>query len=180
MIIAGIDYSITSPAICILKNDAGDFHFFTNKRKKLELHHQFHAYDYMEWETQTERFVNFSTWALSIINANNVDHVFIENYAYAAKGKVFNIAENTGLLKYFLWRQHTPFTTIEPTVIKKFATGKGNANKAAMELAFIKKTGFDPRLMCKQTEKQDNPSSDIADSYFIARCGESLLSKGNS
>ena len=61
-----------------------------------------------------------------------------------------------------------------PTVIKKFATGKGNANKEQMYEAFVDElltpTDLKERLTPK-AKKVINPISDIVDSYFIAKCG---------
>jgi hypothetical protein len=56
-------------------------------------------------------------------------------------------------------------------VIKKFATGKGNANKEALQEVFLKETGYNIKEKFNMTEKQWNPSSDIIDSYFICKYG---------
>ena len=58
--------------------------------------------------------------------------VALEDYAFAAKGRVFHIAENTGILKYKLFQQGIPLETISPSAVKKNATGKGNADKEMM------------------------------------------------
>ena len=66
------------------------------------------------------------------------------------------------------------FKSYPPTVIKKFATGKGNANKEQMYDAFVGElltpTDLKERLTPK-AKKVINPISDIVDSYFIAKCG---------
>jgi len=56
-------------------------------------------------------------------------------------------------------------------MIKKFATGKGNAKKQDMEVAFINETNYHIKDVLGLTEKQFNPSSDIIDSYFICKYG---------
>ena len=62
-----------------------------------------------------------------------------------------------------------PVFTIAPTVIKKFATGKGNAKKDMMLSNFITSTGCDVRQVLDYAG--DNPISDIVDSYFICEYG---------
>jgi crossover junction endodeoxyribonuclease RuvC len=96
--------------------------------------------------------------------------VFIEDYAYSATGKVFHIAENMAILKNMLVQTGIKYTMISPTAIKKFATGKGNANKEKMYESFKNETGRDLEkefeLRCDK-----NPISDIVDSYWLCKYG---------
>ena len=153
--IAGIDYSLTSPAICVWKStddddglynfDDCDLYYLENPRKRrgptphgiLNLH----ADPYPEWETEEERHELLSNWTMSIITGCEV---FIEGYAFATVGKshVRSVAEGTGLLKNKLWKMKVPFTIFPPTVIKKHATGKGNADKELMYKAFCDEIGI--------------------------------------
>ena len=79
------------------------------------------------------------------------------------------IAENGGILKYRLQKRFT-CKTIVPSVVKKLATGKGNADKQKMYEAFTKTQGVD---LMKAFDQQtlNNPITDIVDSYFIMRAG---------
>ena len=53
---------------------------------------------------------------------------------------------------------------------KKFATGKGNANKVLMYEAFIEETGDDlAKLFEFDPYTGQSPVSDIIDSYYIAK-----------
>ena len=63
-----------------------------------------------------------------------------------------------------------PYDTVVPSVVKKGATGKGNADKDMMYEAFKKETKLDLKKIF-DTEKVGNPISDIADSYFIQKIG---------
>ena len=47
-------------------------------------------------------------------------------------GSLFQIAENCGILKYRLQEENLPYSTVVPSVVKKGATGKGNADKDMM------------------------------------------------
>ena len=73
-----------------------------------------------------------------------------------------------------MWKQKLTFTNYPPTTIKKFATGKGNANKEQMYEAFVNDLLTPTDLKEQLTPKANkviSPISDIVDSYFIAKCG---------
>jgi len=184
--LAGIDYSLTSPAICIWKetNDNGHFNFDmcdvyyleTTQRLKRATQHKIlnlHAETYPEWETEEQRHDLLSDWAMSIISGCQV---FIEGYAFATSGKshVRSVAENSGLLKHKMYKAHQTFTSIPPSVIKKYATGKGNANKDLMYDAFSKECVAPVDLqktLRPKSNKLTNPTTDIVDSYWICKYG---------
>ena len=72
------------------------------------------------------------------------------------------------------WKNKIKFTSIPPTVIKKFATDKGNSNKEGMYEAFIAEFSTPSNLKERLTPKAKsikNPVSDIVDSYFICKYG---------
>ena len=150
--IVGIDYSLNSPAICIAGDnfdfDKCSFHFLTSKKKHIgKFGKNIFGYEIKDYNTPIERFSNISTWALDIIHKHksNTAKVFIEGYSFGSKGQaVFQIAENCGILKYKL--QMSPsmlYETIVPSVVKKYASGKGNADKQLMYDSFTKHTGVD-------------------------------------
>jgi len=175
--IAGIDYSMTSPAICTHIGKRWDFrncqfYYLTSVKKlakKFGEHSEFHGtLQPKKHKSDEERFEMISHWAVQ--HCFKFDFVAIEGYAFNATGRVFQVAENTGLLKHKLWESNTPFDTYSPSVIKKFATGKGNATKEDMYDAWLKETGIDLKeIMIPNREKVGNPVSDIVDSYFICK-----------
>ena len=180
--IAGIDYSLTSPAICTWKQEDDrlfDFDscyvYYLENASRPPAHGilNFHTQPYPEWETEEERHELLSKWAMNIITGCEV---FIEGYAFATSGKshVRSVAENSGLLKHKMYKIKQPFTSIPPTVIKKYATGKGNANKELMYDAFCAEILTPPDLKSRLTPKSKklkNPVTDIVDSYFICKYG---------
>ena len=177
--IVGIDYSLNSPAICIVGDnfdfDNCSFHFLTSKKKHIgKFGKNIFGYEYKEYNTPIERFTNISTWALDTIHKYKSDtaKVFIEGYSYGSKGQaVFQIAENCGILKYRL--QMSPsmlYDTIVPSVVKKYASGKGNADKQLMYSSFKEHTKQD-LLKMFDMGKLNNPVTDIIDSYYIAKVG---------
>jgi len=115
---------------------------------------------------------------MSIINGCQI---FMEGYAFATSGKSYvrSVAENSGLLKHKMYKVKQAFTSIPPSVIKKYATGKGNANKDLMYDAFSEESNTPSDLqktLRPKSNKLTNPITDIVDSYWICKYGwEELL-----
>ena len=172
--IVGIDYSLTSPAICVNIDGEGIlmFYYLTNKKKYIgQMSEDIVGHEHQEYTTPIQRFTQISDWAINIISNLINPQVFIEGYSFGSKGQgVFQIAENCGILKYRLEEQNIPYTTVVPSVVKKGATGKGNADKEMMYNAFVAETNIDLKTIL-ETDKVGNPVSDIADSYFIQKVG---------
>ena len=176
MKILGIDLSLTSPACCFFQGDEFNlngcsFYFLTNNKKLEGNFSPAQGTLIKEYNHDQERYYNITKWIIHIIYDTSPQHIFIEDYSYSSTGRVFNIAENCGILKHTLWKNEITYTTIPPTVVKKQATGKGNSNKVAMELAFISETGFDFRKILKLSKSVSNPVSDLIDSYYVCKAG---------
>lgn len=177
MKVAGLDYSMTSPAICFYDDTDGEMKFQNCRTYYLT---QVRKYDtivknmvgkYFEYTHDLDRYDKISTFFIERILERNIDRVYVEGYSMGSKGRVFNIAENTGILKYRLWKYGVQCESVAPTVIKKFATGKGNADKEKMQTAFAEQNGIDIKFELGMTAKQWNPSSDIIDAYWICKYG---------
>jgi len=176
MIIAGIDYSLRGPSICVFNGDVFTFDnctfYYLTDTKKYTIE-DLHTYNligenFNEWNSEVERYKSIADWALEIVLG--CQQIAIEGYSYNSTGKVFHIAENTGVLKYKLYEMGIPVTIIEPTVAKKYATGKGNADKEMMYKSFLLETGIDLRVRMNYEKKEiGSPISDIVDSYFICK-----------
>lgn len=177
MKLGGIDYSMSSPAICVYDtNDKLTFEnllfFNINDKKKL-----FGCYDninistFPEYNTQEERFRNICNWASNILKHHGVQEACIEGYSFgASSGLVFNIAENTCLIKQYMDINHIPFTTPTPSQVKKNFTGKGNAKKDAMVDKFhelFPAIKLHEMLKIKEMAK---PIDDIVDSHAVLKC----------
>ena len=182
--IAGVDYSLTSPAICVWKSeddrifdfDSCDVYYLeTASRQRTTTHGilNLHSEIYPEWETEEQRHDLLSDWAMSILQGCEV---FIEGYAFATSGKshVRSVAENTGLLKHKLYKSKHEYTSVPPSMVKKYATGRGNATKEVMYEAFCAELVTPPDLhqrLKPRSTKLTNPVTDIVDAYFIAKWG---------
>ena len=193
MMIVGIDYSMTSPAVCCCPSpfhySKCSFMFITGKKKLVipgmfgtKIHglllqeYKNPPYEYkIHYKDNLERFTKLADmtveWILeqpTAILMRNYDG--LEGYAFGAKGQVFNIGENTGILKFKLQKVASSVSVFAPSQIKKFATGKGNANKLLMYEAFTEETGDDlAQLFGLDPYNGESPLSDIIDSYYIAK-----------
>lgn len=170
----GIDYSMSSPAIVTCpKNKEFNFGnclcFYLTDKKKLmaRLHPNVIATAHRpEYFSNEFRFKYIGAWATNMLNVR--DSIILEGYAMGAKGNTFTIGENTGVLKHLMFNKKILHNTAPPTTIKKFATGKGNANKEDMYIAFVEETGvnlmsfFPSKVLC-------SPVSDIVDAFYMAK-----------
>jgi Holliday junction resolvasome RuvABC endonuclease subunit len=181
MRVAGIDYSLTSPAICAFKGTEFNlrdcrFSFLSFEQKYEVSDFRFKSFIMEKGLSYPERYDFISNWVIYFLKTNKVKIAFLEDYSYGSKGKVFHIAENGGVLKDKLWKAGIEYHLIAPTVIKKHATGKGTANKQLMEERFIKDNpDFNIREYLNMPEKSFNPSSDVIDSYYICKYGAYYL-----
>lgn len=182
--IVGIDYSMSCPAITSLVIKPGkallDFKyedteqfFLLDNAKRVKASGCFkniYGSAPSHYNCDEERYNSIAWWAMGCLARYTSVEVFIEDYAFAAKGRVFNIGENTGHLKQLLWSKKIPFHVVAPTAVKKLATGKGNADKTVMASAFTELTGIDLADYIG-VKPGDSPAGDLIDSYFILRHG---------
>lgn len=171
---------MSCPCICISKKskidiDTCEFFFYNNVKKFDRDFKNIHGFKHLPYESQEERFEQISEWAIQILVKFKVTDVCLEGYAMGAKGQVFNIGENTGLLKHKLWKNNISIITPAPSAIKKFFTTKGNAKKEDMYATFIEETGLDLEALL-DSKRGGNPISDIVDSFAMCKYG--LENKG--
>jgi Holliday junction resolvasome RuvABC endonuclease subunit len=185
MIAVGIDYSLTSPCVCVSRDKtfSNSFFYFLNDRKSVQgKFHNILGDQHEEYLTDQERYENIASWVLTILADFKKEDIviLIEDYSFGSKGRVFNLAENCGILKYMLYKGGYSFFTVPPTVIKKFATGKGNATKEKMYDAFLSETFIDLHNIISPTTKLGSPTTDIVDAWYIAKYAiEKMGSKKN-
>jgi hypothetical protein len=174
----GCDYSMSCPAVCVYEPTNPQF-WYAHAEKDASFVNVTHS------EIPAEAVVaragtmawNLIEWLLDF----NPTELYIEDYAFAATGRVFHIGEHAGILKYVLQQNSIAVRVVPPTVIKKFATGKGNADKEKMTNAFLVDyppartwvLHFFPRykdgaLLAK------SPLADLADAYWLAKYAYSL------
>ncbi len=173
----GIDYSMNSPAACGYTPTQVVF-WYAHDTKHLVVPNV-HCDSLLDSDSVSRRAAHLAARLLAWLQSRRTTHdaVFIEDYAFNATGRVFHIGENCGILKLRLDEAGVPFECVPPTVIKKFATGKGNADKTKMTGAFLDaypdarawiSTLF-PRTSCVNSIPAKSPLADMADAYWIAR-----------
>lgn len=172
--IAGIDYSLCGPAICIsdmskaFSFDACEFYFLTNTKKYARnIKKNIHGEIFSPFDEEMERYETIADWAEEKVVG--CCYIGLEGYAYNATGKVFHIAENTGVLKYKIYQRSIPLEVITPSRIKKFATQKGNASKDLMYEKFLDETNVPLKQFFGMEGDVKSPLSDIVDAYYICK-----------
>ena len=144
MHVGGIDLSLTSTGVCVLRN--GELEVI----KRLN--------------TKDLRGVERLMWIehkLFEVLPNHLDLICLEGYSFGSQGRaVFNIGELGGVIRRGLHIYEMPWLEIAPHSLKKFVTGKGNTKKEDMKLHIYKRWGV------------EFGSSDECDAYGLARMAE--------
>lgn len=181
MIYCGIDYSISSPSLCIYDDSKGklshsscEYYFCQHnvsdkeQERRLELKMgNIHPARQYKWKDDYHRFFGLADWALSILIQYRVEVVAMEDYALGAQGKVFNIAECTGILKQMMMLTGIKFYAFPPCYVKKTFSGKGNALKEDMGRAYKNLYGVNISSLFEKDDNWDSPISDIVDSHAM-------------
>lgn len=90
----------------------------------------------------TERLADIRHALEGLIYQHAPRVVAIEGYAYGASQKAHQIGELGGMVRLLLHDHGIPLVVVQPTSIKKYATGKGNAQKDDMVATAIRAFGF--------------------------------------
>ena len=120
-------------------------------------------------------------------------YVAMEGYSFGSKSQsLFQLGELGGAIRYLVKKNQLKLRVYQPTVIKKWATGKGVGKKAAMYTAYKDmfpnspilsvydnlnpKLPFEPQL----SRAAGKPLCDLIDSDFIATmlCEELRIKRG--
>lgn len=174
-IVAGIDYSLTNPCMCILKGEplyTNCEFFYLTEIKKFQgvFDNRIYGSSIPEYENNIERFDKLSDYFVSIIKSRDIKIVGLEDYSIGSRnGLVFNIAEATGLLKYKLNKLGCTILLHSPKTIKKHGSTSGNSDKTMMYESFKEKTGIDLCSILGYTrDKIGSPVGDIIDSFYCS------------
>ena len=182
----GIDYSFNSPSACVHDGATWDFKncqfFFLTGSSKIAptyLNGAIESELIKPYSTDTERFLKNAHAFKNFIKPTHDDLITIEGYAFGATGsRIFQIGEASGILKTLLIHSMTgelinngrSLETVPPMSVKKFASGKGNADKQLMFDSFVTETGID-LVNVFGMKKLGNPVHDIIDAYWICKFG---------
>lgn len=147
MIIIGIDPSLTSTGICVM-DDHGQVLQSTALSSK--------NYGVKRLNDFREKLGN-----LFYPYKKNGHELFvaIEGYSFASNTQGIALGELGGMMRLYMFESGINYIEVPPTVVKKFATGKGNSDKIAMGVALQKQYGL------------EYPTSDQTDAHFLALIG---------
>jgi crossover junction endodeoxyribonuclease RuvC len=121
----GIDPSLTSTGIALIEN---------GQMQTGLLSPPFKGPERLSW---------FYDEFVTLIGRNGPTIVALEGYAFGAKAQHHALGELGGVLRLALHRTGQPFLVVPPTTLKKFATGKGNADKSAVSKELFKRFRVD-------------------------------------
>ena len=142
----GVDQSLCSTGIVILDTD---YKIILQKLIKTEPH---------QFSTEIERLIHIKNRVREIIDFYDIKSVYMENFAYGARGaSIFTIGGLGYLLRELYYEEKIPLTLIAPATLKKYASDKGNCKKNLVLMSILKKW---------HVEINDD---NIADAYILAR-----------
>jgi crossover junction endodeoxyribonuclease RuvC len=141
-VVVGIDPSLTGTAVCVAGNNPERF-------------------SSVPAEGLRGRMLRFITLANTVVNAVPLNaRVMLEDYSFGSRGDaVTNLAEYGGILRMKLLEITPDVVEVTPSQLKKFATGKGNADKTAIAVAAFKRWGI------------EFATSDETDAFVLAQIG---------
>lgn len=172
MNICGIDPSINSTALTVLNdthdNKMIDFLIF-GSIKKYDIYENYKYLNFKDGNNYVNFFMKNNFVIDNILNflrKHNVEYIAIENYSYCSLTKTaYQIGEFIGCLKRELFNNNYKIRLYEPSVIKMFFTGKGNALKS--QISDIIENYYEHEINTIVKELGDY-KYDIYDSFSIA------------
>lgn len=177
MKICGIDPSMNSSGKCIMDLDPKDFSIKNIK---------FYGYNSVKIRCISEGNVNLTSVGTKYLKSNmfdrqnaaykiinedmeDVKHVAFEGYAFGATktNSIFQIGEFVGGMKKMFYDAGKGIMIYPPSVVKRFATGSGSADKTQMSAMFKEEY---PHLYPEQFNllpQNESPHSDLCDAFWI-------------
>lgn len=126
--VMGIDASLTATGVAVVR--MGKLHAEVLSPPK----DQNRGMDRLAW---------FRAQVTRVVRHYLPDLVFIEGYGFGAKSHAHSLGELGGVVKLALHDCGVPVGIVPPTVLKLFATGKGNAEKDTVSKELFKRYGVD-------------------------------------
>ena len=154
MIILGVDPSLSSTGICVMESEIG--RVLSCVAIQID-------------KVGPERLAIFHREFRDIVQKyKEQDDIsaFVEGYAFGAKQQREALGELGGVLRLTLHDEGINMTIVQPTSLKKFATGTGKADKIKMGIYLYKEYEL------------EYPTSDQTDAYWLSQFGRHYLGLG--
>lgn len=177
------DWSMSAPSFAIYDTHVGPFtflntrHFYLTDTKKHALRlSNLNVYGdtIPKWETNEQRWDYLSgrlidgLYAYTEVYGGQADYFAIEGYAFGSHaGSVHQIAENAAVLKHKIYHKQIPIEVINPSTVKKWYSGKGNAKKDELYKVFVEKEHIKLRDYFDLPENAWEPLAGIIDSWIL-------------
>lgn len=178
MIVAGIDYSLNSPAIAVY--DTNKEFIFSNillfnicKIKKYSgIFGNMNIVMPNIYTCDEERYLNNAKWSLDILTKYKVEKVVVEGYSMGSNsGLIIQIAENGSVLKQGLYLADIKYDNPSPKSVKKSFSGSGNAKKDEMVNQFVSRFGINISDIINQSNPYASPTNDLVDAIAMLDWG---------
>lgn len=174
MKIIGLDNSLSSPGVVKAELDDNldiinmDYLTFTTVKKYSGgniIHYKKKDFrsDVDEYLYKRDEIYNF---------CGDADYMALEDYAFNASGQITKLAESVGSLIVLFYEKYTKIRKYNISIIKIFATSKGNSDKISMEKYYdlYKEEKFNlSYLPMVHEKKSNNPKDNIIDAYYIMK-----------
>lgn len=164
MIVIGIDQSLNNTGICILDGDKVlKFFLITSKMTRKMKSIENPKLDIIEYDKTTDNIKNIleiRDKIKYIFNLYKPSEIHVESPALRACGNIVDLSGLFYIICGLAYDMNINIKTIQPTKLKKWATGNGCAEKDVMTDAFLR---LNPDM------KLDIKIDDLADSYFLAK-----------
>jgi len=177
MQIAGIDPSIDSSGKCIMTLDDNyevikiKFHGYNKVKKRCIKGENFEVFHVGTNYSKLNLFER-QNLGYEVIHKcmHNVKYVAFEGYSYSSSATraIFQLGEYIGGMKKMFYEQGKGIMIYAPRMVKRFATGDGNAEKVTMcemfkkEFPHLYPEGF------KDLRQYEEPHSDMCDAFWMA------------
>ena len=130
-VVVGIDPSLAGFAVCVLDKEAGLLEMvrYSSKPRGKGIHER------------ARRYREVVSVAVQLVEKHQPVAIAIEGYSHDSRFRSEDLAELGGILRHDLdlTAPSTPMYEPAPSQLKKFATGRGNAEKIAVVAQVVKK-----------------------------------------
>ena len=177
MKICGIDPSITSTGKCIMtldeKLDITDIKFYgyTDKNKYV-MNTDRVVIDKIPKDYPKMNMFDRQNLVYAILekDMDDVEYIAFEGYAYAKgnSSSIFQLGEFIGGEKKLFYDAGKGIVIYPPMVVKRFATGNGNADKSMMASAIQNQYPDLYPTEFHSLKQYGNPHSDLCDAFWMA------------